>query len=163
MSPVSSVTLYGPSSPSNPFVFTTGDGSGILNAQYVNTDIGLESTQGTVKITAPAAGVNALFLQFGTASSGMPITITLSDNEMFTATPAGATRSRLWLTLTHPISSLTVTSTGNDAVVTGLSFGASNLTQDPSSTPETATALLVGTGMLLLAVKRRKLLSALAS
>jgi hypothetical protein len=155
---VSTVTLFGVSSPFPAFVFTSGDSSATVSAQSIGNRLGLESTEGTLEITPPAAGVNAFYLGFGTTGA-TPVTITLSDNEVFTLPSSNTSVTGLWLSISHPIAWLTIASSGSPPVVTGMSFGASNLTQDPTNAvPETPSLLLVSGGLLVFAAGWRKTL-----
>jgi len=162
---VSSYTLL---AGTTPFTWTSGDGSVSLK-EYDNLSnpIGsgtLEGVQGAstaakgLKITTPAAGINALVLFFG-SSGGTPVTITLSDGEVFGGTPSANTGNALFLSISHPIYYLTVTSTTSAPVVNGFSFGTSNLAQDaPTDTAvEAATSILMGGGLLLLIAAGRRL------
>ncbi|HEY3937068.1 MAG TPA: hypothetical protein VGL97_06540 [Bryobacteraceae bacterium] len=154
---MSAVTLFGVSSPFPAFVFTSGDNSATVSAQSIGNRLGLESTEGTLEITSPVGGVNAFYLGFGTTGA-TPVTITLSDNEVFTLASSNTSVTGLWLSISHPIAWLTIASSGSPPVITGMSFGASNLTQDPTAAPETPTLLLVNGGLLVFAAARRKAL-----
>jgi hypothetical protein len=102
--------------------------------------------------------VNAFYLGFGTTGA-TPVTITLSDNEVFTLPSSNTSVTGLWLSISHPIAWLTIASSGSPPVVTGMSFGASNLTQDPTNAvPETPSLLLVSGGLLVFAAGWRKTL-----
>jgi hypothetical protein len=162
---VSSYTLFMDNG--TPFTWASGDGSVSLK-EYDNLSNpigsgnlkGVQGASGTtkgLKITTPVAGINALVLFFGT-TGGSPVTITLSDGEVFTGSPAGNTGNALFLSISHPIYYLTVTSTTSAPVVNGFSFATSNLAQDtPTDTAvEAATSILMGGGLLVLIAAGRR-------
>jgi hypothetical protein len=112
---------------------------------------GTDSTA-SINVATPAAGDNALFLGLATTNN-TPITLTLSDGETFSS----ITTAFFGLSISHPITWLTLsTTTGSAVVVDDFYFGASNLSQD-SAVSEGATMAMCGGGLLvLLGSLRRK-------
>ena len=164
-------SLSNSSSPSSVFNVTGPDGSGwSLNSQdfrdvYGYTEpalYGANDGKGSITITMPAGGENALLLEAGTASSmngseaHAPITIKLSDGESFT--PAAG----IWaISISHDVSWLTISTTSSYyPVLADLRFASSTLAQDAqteaSPTVEAATFALIGGGLLILIGGRRK-------
>lgn len=148
------------------FNFTGPDGtakwtlSGAKYNSYTSLEGGSDSSA-AVKITMPGSGENAVLLALGSVLN-TPLTVTLSDGETFTS----ASNTLLGLSISHPISWLTVaTSSGSQAVVDDFWYGNSSLTQDasgggttaPAPAAECATFLLMGGGLLILVGAHRKL------
>jgi hypothetical protein len=160
---------YGPSgyTTSDGFSITGPDGSG-FSLQGVQFN-GYQSLQGgndaaaQVLATTPAGGETALFFLFGSSpATPTGYTITLSDGETFTL---AANATMFGLSVSHPVTSATLqTSSGSAVVLSDLSYATSNLpldsggTGDPSTVPEAATSLLLGSGLLIIAGLRKRIL-----
>lgn len=118
-----------------------------------------------INIATPAAGINAFYVAFG-STDGSPITVTLSDGEAIALnpTPTAGGEVVLGLSISHPITSIVISSTDASAVLWDFDYGSSNLAQDSTPTPaaEAATAILIGIGLVTFGAGR-KLFSALAA
>ncbi len=139
---------FGFTGPDNGSYKLTGYFYGTRNIQSL--EAGSDSTA-TVNVATPAGGDNALFLSLATTNS-TPVSLTLSDGESFSITTAF-----FGLSISHPITWLTLTTTSGSAVIVDdFYYGASELSQD-SPVSEGATGALCGGGMLvLLGSLRRK-------
>jgi hypothetical protein len=109
-----------------------------------------------LSIALPNGGVNAFLLAVG-STGGTPLTVTLSDGEVFSI------GNGLWgISISHTVSSLLLTtSAGSQAVIDDFYFGTSNLAQDsnggssgsqtgPAPVAEAATSLMIAGGCLFL-------------
>lgn len=106
-----------------------------------------------IKIVAPASGVNAILLGVNTTGS-TPITLTLSDNQVF-----NLSSGLFGISISHPINWMTLSTTaGSQMVLNDFWYGDSALTQDQivPQTPEAATVLLTLGGLCLLLSTQRK-------
>ena len=162
------------------FVFTgpysggyqlTGNDYGSGNAISL---FGPTAGKGNITVTLPASGENALLLGLGSTGSATSIAINLSDGESFSVAATANAYEFLGLSLSHNISWLTV-STTTQPVIDDFYFATSKLTQDTnnppappdgqptSSTPECATLVLFGSGLLSLVGFRKYLTGYLAA
>src|SRR5947209_9545886 len=162
----SGVTLSAVGNPAISFNFTGPDGANTWNltgAKYNNfTSLeGGSDSSAAINIALPGSGENGILLGLASVLNA-PINVTLSDGETFTLSSNGL----LGLSISHPISWVTVaTTSGSQAVVSDLWFGASSLAQDGSgsgggnvsSTPECATLLLIAGGLFVLIGAHRKM------
>lgn len=165
------ITLTPAGNSSVPFGITGPDGSnwaltGVNYSGYVSLESGSDSSA-EMEITMPSGGENAFLLSLATLN-GDSMTVTLSDGETFTAS-----KGLLGLSISHPISWLTVsTATGDNVVLDDLWYGSSSLTQDGtnngsggsgsgsgSNAPEAATLLLTAGGAFFLFGSVRKVWS----
>jgi len=153
-----------------PFVFTgptasgayqlTADDFGPRNSLSL---FGSASGSGSITVTMPTGGVNALLLGLGTTGSGGPITIRLSDGETFSVSAAPNTYAFLGLSISHNINWLTVSSPDrpnlNDFYFATSQLTQDSLTQNQTQTPasQCATFLLVSGSLLSLFGARRRL------
>lgn len=150
------ITLYGKTQTSVAYIFTGPDGSGwVLNGITYNSLNGLAGANdgvGVINVAAPSGGVNAVLLSIGSTPSA-PLTLTLSDGEIFSGLSSGL----FGLSISHDITWLRLSTTsGSTAVIDDFWYGASSLPQD-SPTAEGATFILLGGGLLILAGAQRKL------
>jgi hypothetical protein len=124
-----------------------------------------------VKIDTPAAGNTALLFVFGSDPSGNGYTLTLSDGEVFNL---ASSATMFGISVSHPITSATFSTTsGSSFVLQGMSYGITNLALDapgggpdpgpvdpgpgdPSAVPEAGTTLLMGGGLLMVALVLRR-------
>jgi hypothetical protein len=128
--------------PDNGSYKLTGYSYGTHNFQSLIA--GNDSTA-VMSVTTPSAGNNGLFLGLAT-SNNTPITLTLSDGQSFSS----ITTAFFGLSISHPITWLTLTtSSGSAVVLDDFYYGVSNLAQE-SATPEGATAAMCGAGFLIL-------------
>lgn len=135
------------------FVFTGPDGSSwVLSSTQYGGFYGLEGgSGGSIKVTTPAAGDNAIFITVA-AINGSSLTLTLSDGEFFTVA-----NGNLGLALSHPITWFTLSApSGVEPFIDDFYFGSSNLAQDTSPSSEAATFGLMGGGLIVLFGARRK-------
>jgi len=111
---------------------------------FQSLEAGSDSTA-VMNVTTPAAGDNAIFLGLATTNN-TPVTLTLSDGQSFSS----ITTAFFGLSISHPITWLTLTtSSGSAVVVDDFWYGASSLPQD-SATSEGATMAMCGGGLLIL-------------
>ena len=150
------LTLQAVGNPALGYKFTGPDnGSYYLSGITYNGLLSLagsSSSGADINVLTPSAGNNAILVSVGSTAS-TPITLTLSDNESFTLNTGGL----FGMALTHPVTSLTVSTTsGSQPVINDFWFGSSSLTQDgggsggASPVPEGRTAMLVAGGILVL-------------
>jgi hypothetical protein len=132
-----------------PFVFTSSSAS--FN-EVTSPSKGLAAP--SIALTMPSGGENALWLGLGnTGGSGGSLTLTLSDGETFSTPSSGG----FGLSLSQPITSLTLSASSGQAFIDDFFFATSALPQgNPSSAPEAATILLVSGGALILFGTRRR-------
>jgi hypothetical protein len=128
--------------PDNAVYKLTGLSYGTHNVQSLQA--GTDSTA-TMNVTTPPAGNNAVFLGLATTNN-TPVTLTLSDGQSFSS----ITTAFFGLSISHPITWLTLTTTNGSAVILDdFYYGVSNLAQD-SATSEGATMAMCGAGLLIL-------------
>lgn len=147
----SGLTLKALGNPSIGFAFTGPDNGSysLTGFSYSSQNIqslkaGSDSTA-AMNVATPAAGDNAIFLGLATTNN-TPVTLTLSDGESFSS----ITAAFFGLSISHPITWLTLTTTSGSAVIVDdFYYGASNLPQD-SPTSEGATMAMCGGGLLIL-------------
>ena len=157
------ITLAAMGNPSIGFTFTGPDGSGwALQGTSYNGYVGLAGSTDSgaaIKVTMPSGGENAILLSVA-STSGTPLTLTLSDGESFTVSGG-----LFGMSISHTITWLSLSTTaGSQAIIDDFLYGTSSLTQDgngggsqnPATTPEGATAILVAAGALILIGVRRK-------
>lgn len=163
-------TSYGPAgyTTSDGFAITGPDGSGFfLQGVTFNGYQSLQSASdaaGKLLVTTPAGGETALLFLLGSnppTSTGY--TITLSDGEVFNL---AANTTFFGLSVSHPITTATLqASPGSAVILSDVSYGTSTLpldggtggTSDPSAVPEATTALLLGSGLLVIATLRKRM------
>jgi len=112
---------------------------------------------GSMVFTTPVAGLTAFGLGLGELGTASPITVTLSDGETFTASPAVNGTVYLGLSSQTAITSFTLKSSSGAAIeLTDFYAGISN---EPASAPapaaEVTTALMIGTGLFVFGARRR--------
>jgi len=148
-STASGLTLKAIGNSSIGFNFTGPDNgsyklTGVSHNNFQSLEAGSDSTA-VMNVTTPAAGDNAIFLGLATTNN-TPITLTLSDGESFSS----ITTAFFGLSISHPITWLTLTTTSGSAVIVDdFYYGASNLPQD-SAVSEGATMAMCGGGLLIL-------------
>jgi hypothetical protein len=111
-----------------------------------------------ILITAPTAGVTAGLLGIGITGSAAPVSITLSDGEMFTINPNVNGTSFFGYSSSAPITSVFVsTASGSAVVLDDLWAGVSNVPADTPSSPaaECATILFIAGGLVFVGAKRK--------
>ena len=137
------------------FTFTGPDNTGYKLTGYAYGSHNFQSLESgsdataTMNIATPAAGENALFVAIATTNN-TPVLLTLSDGETFTITTQASGPSNFGLSLSHPITWLTLSTTaGSAAIVTDFYYGVSSMPQD-SPVSEGATMAMCGGGLLIL-------------
>jgi hypothetical protein len=154
----SGITLAPLQGPALSFVITGPDGAGYTLAGGFYGNIvslfGASDGTGYIRIDLPAGGENAILLGLATQPAAH-LTVKLSDQESF-----AVSNGLFGLVLSHDISWLTISTTnGAQPVLEDFFFGNGNLAQDPvnqSESGETAPALMIGGGLLILFGARRK-------
>ncbi|MBV9301019.1 MAG: hypothetical protein JOY62_07245 [Acidobacteriaceae bacterium] len=132
--------------PDNGSYKLTGYSYGSHNFQSLES--GNDSTA-SMNIATPTSGENALFLAVATTSN-TPVLLTLSDGESFTITTQAGSPSNFGLSISHPVTWLTLTtSSGSSVIITDFYYGVSSETQD-SPASEGATMAMCGGGLLIL-------------
>jgi hypothetical protein len=127
-----------------------------------------------ITVTTPVGGINAFFIQIGDTTSAAPITITLSDGSQITSVNSNPIDSPTFfaIAISHDITSFSISSASGSVFLDALYYGASSLTQDgdgsgsgsdSSQTPEAATLLMIGGGLLALFGSRRKWIAPIAA
>ncbi|MGC2662190.1 MAG: PEP-CTERM sorting domain-containing protein [Bryobacteraceae bacterium] len=147
------------------------------DSDYSNT-VGFEAS--SITVTTPVSGINAFFIQLGDSVAGAPITVTLSDGETISSVNSQSLNSPTYfgISISHDITSFSVSTTSGNIFLDEMYSGVSTLAQDsgsgdgsgdgsgsgdsgdPSATPEAATILLIGGGLLALVGSRRKWVAA---
>ena len=154
----SGITLPPLQGPALSFVVTGPDKTGysLTGGFYGSTVSLLGASDGTgyIRVDLPASGENAVLLGIATQPSAT-LTVTLSDLESFTVS-----NGLFGLALSHNITWLTIsTVNGSKPVLDDFFFGNSNLAQDQinqTQSAEATTALMIGSGLLILFGARRK-------
>jgi len=152
---VSGITLKAIGNASVGFTFTGPDNQGYKLTGYSygarsfqSLEAGSDSTA-VMNIATPPAGDNALWIAIATTSN-TPVLLTLSDGESFTITTQAGSPSNFGLSISHPVTWLTLTTTsGSAAIVTDFYYGVSSQLQD-SPVSEGATLAMCGGGLLIL-------------
>lgn len=154
----SGITLVPLQGPALSFVITGPDKANYALAGgfygSVVSLFGASDGTGYIRIDLPSGGENAILLGLATQPAAN-LTVKLSDQQSFVVS-----NGLFGLVLSHDISWLTIsTINGAQPVLDDFLFGNSNLTQDPlnqSESEETAPALMIGAGLLILFGARRK-------
>jgi hypothetical protein len=113
---------------------------------------------GSLVFTTPSAGLTAVLFGFGITGAAAPVTVTLSDGEVFTASPSVNGNVLLGLSSATAITSFVVTtSSGSTVQLTDFFAGTSNEPADTPTAPaaEVTTALMIGSGLLFFGARRR--------
>jgi hypothetical protein len=106
---------------------------------------------GTMNFVTPSAGLTAFSLGLGITGNAAPITITMSDGETFTVSPAVNGNAFIGFSSATAITSFSLsTLNGSSVNLTDFLTGMSNEPADTGSSPtaEVATALMIGSGLL---------------
>lgn len=155
-----SVGTYGPinvTGPDGSGYTLTEDTSYRVSGRSYQTLQGASDGVGSMVFTTPAAGLTAFGLGLGEIGTASPITVTLSDGETFTASPAVNGTVYLGLSSQTAITSFTLqTSSGANIELTDFFAGVSNESASaPAPAAEVTTAIMIGTGLLLFGARRR--------
>jgi hypothetical protein len=174
---------YGPSgyTTSDGFTITGPDGAGtFLQGLSFN---GMPSLKGgsdaaaQIQVTTPAAGETALLFMLASTPAATGYTVTLSDGQVFNL---ASTTTIFGLSVSHPLTYATLSaSPGSSLILQDVSYGNTTLAldptggtgggggtgttdpaPDPSAVPEATTMLLLGTGLLLIAFARKRVITA---
>jgi hypothetical protein len=158
----SGITLTPSGNPSIGFLFTGPDNSGyVLNGTSyngLNALAGASDGVGVIKVATPSGGENAILLGVGctgTCSGSTPLTLTLSDGEIF-----AIANGLFGLSISHNITWVTLSAAnGSRPVVDDFWYGTSAEAQDSQPQPaiEGATLILISGGLLVIFGFRRKL------
>ncbi len=123
-------------------------------SQYTTTLEGASDGTGSMVFTTPSAGLTAFGLGLGMLGTASPITVTLSDGETFSASPAVNGNIFLGFSSTTPITSFTL-STANGSAIELTDFQAAESSQ-PAPAAEVTPLLMVGGGLLAFLMRRRR-------
>jgi hypothetical protein len=154
------ITLFAKGNSSVAFNFTGPDGAGYALSGYLYNNnmtvlAGASDGTGTIKVTTPSGGENALMMWVG-STANTQVTLKLSDGESFTL--SGGSLAPFGFALSQAITSFTLSTTsGSQAFIDDLVYGNSNLAQNTSSVPEGSTFALLAGGLLVLVGSKRKL------
>ncbi|MBV9762844.1 MAG: hypothetical protein JO340_19955 [Acidobacteriaceae bacterium] len=142
---------------SNGFNITGPDGATyVLSSQTEGSYTGLLGASdgtGSIEVTMPGSGDSAVLFDSSCISCGA-LTLTLSDNEVFTVS-----NGQFGLSISHPITWFKLSTTsGTRPFLEYAYFGTSSLPQDTqlSPTSEAATPVLLGGGLIILAGAARR-------
>jgi hypothetical protein len=181
-STIQSIT-YGPSgyTTSDGFTITGPDGAGtFLQGLSYN---GMPSLKGgsdsaaQIKVTIPGGGKTGLLFMLASTPAATGYTVTLSDGQVFNL---AASTTIFGLSISHPITYVTLAaSPGSSLILQDVSYGNTTLaldppdggstgggtetgggTPDPGAVPEATTMLLLGTGLVTVAIARKRAISA---
>jgi hypothetical protein len=146
--------------PDNSTYKLTGTSFNGTNALEGSTDSGAG-----INIAMPTGGENAMLFGLGDTISGSTLTLAFSDGESFqVSTPSNSTSYLFGISISHPVSSVLITSSSGAPVLDDFWYGVSNLTQDSGGssqqdttpTAECATALMMAGGLFVLFGAKRK-------
>ncbi len=160
-----SVGSFGPITVTGPdaggYNLTKNPGYGPSNAVTLE---GAGDGVGNMTFTPTGAGLTGFLLGVGISGNASPVTVTLSDGEVFTLNPSVGSNVFLGLSSATPITSFVLsTATGSQVELSDFFAAVSNQPADtPAPTAEVATALMIGTGLLFFGA-RRKVFSNLTS
>ncbi|MGA8595720.1 MAG: hypothetical protein WB676_13470 [Bryobacteraceae bacterium] len=158
---------YGPSgyTSSDGFNITGPDGSttyleGLEYKAAKSLEGGTDSSA-EVEVATPSGGETALLFVLGSNPSASSYTITLSDGETWTV--SGST-TIFGVSVSHPITTAILSATtGSNLILEDVSYGNTTLTLDSggsgggqSTVPEATTALLLGAGLVMVAVAGKR-------
>lgn len=168
------IVLSAVGAPSTQFTFTGPDGASYsLSGTWDNNNAaGLQGAGdgiGYINAALSGAGQNAILLSVE-STTGSPMTLTLSDGEIYTLSSDNV----FGLSLSHPITSFTLSAgAGTEPIIDDLWYGTSALIQDGATTnsgpqdvapaAEGATLLMVVGGTLVLFGAKRKFAPAIQS
>jgi len=152
------VGSYGPLNVTGP------DGSGYVlnkNSNYSTTSLeGASDGVGTMSFTTPSAGLTGFLLGVGESGTAAPITLTLSDGETFTLNPPVGGNTFTGFSSTTPITSFVMSTTSGSLIeltdfFAGMTTQTAGGTMAGSPTAEVATALMIGSGLLIIGARRK--------
>jgi hypothetical protein len=140
------------------FLFSGPDGTGSSLHSYQvsgqNALYGPGDGVGYINVALPTGGENALLFKLST-TSGTPLTVTLSDGEVFN--PAAGI---FGFSISHDIASAQISTTnGSQPIIQWVYYGSSNVPQDSGQmqpTAEVATFFLIGGGLLIVFGSQKK-------
>ena len=148
-----------------PLNVTGPDGSGFSltkNPGYGNSNSitleGADDGVGSMVFTTPTAGLTAFALGIGVSENAAPVTLTLSDGEVFTFNPTLGGSLLEGLSSATPITSFVLSTTaGSKVELTDFLASMSNEPGDAPTSPaaEVATAVMIGSGLLFFGARRK--------
>jgi len=162
------ITLNAIGNPSVGFQVTGPDnGNYKLTGASFNGTNALEGSSDSgagINIAMPASGENAMLFGLGDTISGASLTLAFSDGESFqVSTPSNSSSYLFGISISHPVSSVLISSSSGMPVLDDFWYGISNLTQDSGGsqqdatpTAEGATALMIAGGLFVLFGAKRK-------
>lgn len=143
-----------------PVTVTGPDGAGYNLSKYydlaANSAIALVAANdgtGTMAFSTQPAGLTAFDFFLGVNGTPAPITITLSDGEAFTVNVSGAMTSFGFSSATA-ITGITLSTTAGSQIAL-VDFVAGNTNQAGAPAAEVATALMIGSGLLIFGGARK--------
>ncbi len=139
-----------------------GSGYTLNEGTYVSGGRNYQSLQsasngiGTMVFTAAAGGLTAADLGLGISGNSAPVTITLSDGETFIASPTVGGILVWGFSSSTDITSFTLSTTSGTSIdLADFYAGTSTETAAETPTVELATAIMVGSGLVLLGARRK--------
>ncbi len=168
---------YGPSgyTTSDGFTITGPDGAGtFLQGLSYNSMPSLKGNSGAaaqINVAVPGSGQTALLFMLASTPAATGYTVTLSDGQVFNL---ASNTTIFGISVSHPITFATLAaSPGSSLILQDVSYGNTTLaldapgggssgsgTPDPGAVPEATTMLLLGTGLIMVALVRKRAIGA---
>lgn len=172
---------YGPAgyTTSDGFTITGPDGAGTflqgLSYQGMPSLKGNSDAAAQIKVSVPGSGQTALLFMLASTPAATGYTVTLSDGQVFNL---ASSTTIFGVSVSHPITYVTLAaSPGSSLILQDVSYGTTTLAldtpdpggtgggssgdvSDPGAVPEATTVLLLGTGLVAIAVARKRVMAA---
>ena len=177
-STIQSIT-YGPSgyTTSDGFTITGPDGAGTflqgLSYSGMPSLKGNSDAAAQINVAVPGSGQTALLFMLASTSAATGYTVTLSDGQVFNL---ASNTTFFGISVSHPITYATLAaSPGSSLILQDVSYGNTTLaldapsgggdtsgtgSPDPGAVPEATTMFLLGTGLIMVALVRKRAIRA---